>query len=56
MAENKSKEYTVDFRGSNDGTSYTYRSKTIKANSASAAIKIVKGLYKFVKVVGTRQR
>lgn len=56
MAENKSKEYVVNFRGSNDGKSYTYYSKSIKANNESTALKIAKNLYKFVQILGTRQK
>lgn len=56
MATNKPKEFVVNFRGSNDGTSYSYRSKTIKADTANAAIKIAKGLYKIVQIMSTHQR
>ena len=56
MAQNSKKEYVVNFRGSNNGTGYTYNSKTIKADSQSAALKIAKGLYKFVQIISSRQK
>ena len=53
---NKPKEYVVNFRSSNNGTSYTHQSKTVKANSESAATSLVKGLASFVQILNIKPR
>ena len=52
----KQKEYVVNFRSSNNGSSYTHQSKTVKANSESAATSLVKGLASFVQVLNVKPR
>ena len=58
MADNSKKqnEYVVNFRSSNNGTSYTHQSKTVKANSESGAAALVKGLASFVQVLNIKPR
>ena len=53
MATNKPKEFIVEFR---DPIKSTHYSKTIKADTVSAAIKIVKGICKAAQIMSTRQR